>query len=61
MSADQKEQIQKMQSVYSLEQKEERKYSEDQKEKIDNFDAWMAEARKKAEQKQQIINDFNRR
>ena len=61
MSADQKEQIQKMQSVYSLEQKEERKYSDDQKEKIDNFDAWMAEVRKKAEQKQQIVNDFNRR
>lgn len=53
--------IEEKHRIYDLDQPEEKKYSEEQKKKIDNFDTWMAEAKKKAAQKQQIIDDFNRR
>ncbi len=61
MSKEEKEATEKAQETYSLEQKETAEYTDEEKSKIDEYDRMMEIARKKAEEKEKIIEQFGKR
>ena len=61
MSKYAKEDIEQKHKIYDLDQPESRNYSEEEKQKIDDYDNWMKKVRERKESEQEILNDFNRR
>lgn len=61
MSKEEKEATKEAQETYSLEQKKSVEYTEEQEQKIDEYDRMMELARKKAEEKEKIIEQFGKR